>query len=143
MVSSILFNTIYLCKLKYKKINIKHLPFTLHIFIDANAKDVVNKLNRIKNKIERFEAKDYEMSEFAVASTFDLEYSLPGHYAVNYKHTDLNTIAHEVFHIVMWHNKYIGQKYSHNSEESFAYLFGFLISEIYEFTKGSNKLDKG
>jgi hypothetical protein len=115
----------------------------LHIFIDATARDMVNKLNRVKNKIERFEAKDYELNDLAVASSFDLEYSLPGHYAINFKHTDLNTIAHEVFHVVMWHNKYIGQKFSNTSEESYAYLFGFLISEINEFTTRSNKLDKG
>lgn len=80
---------------------------------------------------------DFELSTSIAAITHDLEYSLPGHYLIQFNHTDLNTIAHEVFHVVMWHNKYIGQKFNNGSEESYAYLFGYLISEINEFVKGS------
>jgi hypothetical protein len=124
--------------LKYKRIHIKHLPFTLHIFIGGNGKEVSARLNRIKNKLHKHNAQDFELSSSSSAYAYDLEYSLPGHYAIVFKHTDLNTIAHEVFHIVMWHNKYIGQRFNNGNEESFAYLFGYLISEIYDFQKTNN-----
>lgn len=129
--------SIYNSKLKYKKISLNHLPFTLHIFVNAMPVDMVKKMNRIKNKSQRFVKDDFDISESAVASSYDLEYSLPGHWLIAFKSTDLNTIAHEVFHIVMWHNKYIGQKFNNGSEESYAYLFGYLIQEINEFVKTS------
>lgn len=113
------------------------MPFTLHIFVNASSMDIVKKLNRIKSKSQRFTKEDFEISESAVASSYELEYSLPGHWLIIFKSTDLNTIAHEVFHIVMWHNKYIGQRFNGSSEESYAYLFGYLISEIHEFVKNS------
>ena len=125
-------------QLKYHKIVLKHLPFTLHIFVKATPMAIARKLNGIKLKSTKFEKSDFEMSASSVASTYDLEYSLPGHYLIHFHHTDLNTIAHEVFHVVMWHNKYIGQKFNNGSEESYAYLFGYLISEIDEFIKGHN-----
>lgn len=109
----------------------------MHIFVNASGKAIASKLNRIKFKSQRFEKDDFELSPSSAAITHDLEYSLPGHYLIQFNHTDLNTIAHEVFHVVMWHNKYIGQKFNNGSEESYAYLFGYLISEIHEFVKGS------
>lgn len=123
--------------LKYHKIVLKHLPFTLHIFVRSTPMGIAKKLNGIKLKSQRFDKSDFEMSASSVASTYDLEYSLPGHYLIHFHQTDLNTIAHEVFHVVMWHNKYIGQKFNNGSEESYAYLFGYLISEINELVKGS------
>lgn len=110
----------------------------MHIFIGGNGKEVSARLNRIKNKLHKHNAQDFELSSSSSAYAYDLEYSLPGHYAIVFKHTDLNTIAHEVFHIVMWHNKYIGQRFNNGNEESFAYLFGYLISEIYDFQKTNN-----
>lgn len=113
------------------------MPFTLHIFVNAKPVDVVKKMNRIRIKSQKFLKDDFEISDSAVASSYDLEYALPGHWLIAFKSTDLNTIAHEVFHIVMWHNKYIGQRFNSSSEESYAYLFGYLIQEIYEFIKTS------
>jgi len=43
-----------------------------------------------------------------------------------------------VWHVVMDHANYIGIKHDKSSEESFAYMFGYLIKQIHEFsTKGS------
>lgn len=113
------------------------MPFTLHIFVNAKPLDIVKKLNKSRNKNQRFKVDDFEISDSAVASSYELEYNLPGHWLIVFRATDLNTIAHEVFHVVMWHNKYIGQRFNSSSEESYAYLFGYLIQEIYEFVKAS------
>jgi hypothetical protein len=48
----------------------------------------------------------------------------------------IEAIAHEVWHVVMDHGRYIGLKHDQSSEESFAYLFGYLIKEIYELKTG-------
>lgn len=123
--------------MNYKRIKLQDRPFTLHIFYKATGKEIAAKLNRIKSKSERFLADDFELTEDSDAMTHYLEYSLPGQYAIVFRNADLETIAHEVWHIVMDHGRYIGLKHDNNSEESYAYLFGYLIKKIHDHFAGN------
>lgn len=104
----------------------------VHVFIKATAFEVANKLNRIRKKAEKFNPSEFTMDTDTDAQTCYLSHSMPGQYAVMFSKFDLETIAHEVWHVVMDHARYIGLKHDESSEESFAYLFGYLIKEIYE-----------
>ncbi|MDR1018975.1 MAG: hypothetical protein LBM02_09785 [Lachnospiraceae bacterium] len=52
------------------------------------------------------------------------------------KHTNpnylMNTLSHEVLHTVFAMMKHLGIKYSDKSEESFTYLNGYIMEEIYK-----------
>jgi hypothetical protein len=123
---------------RYRKIALPDRPFVLHVFHRATASQVAIKLNRCKNKAVRFKAEDFELDDFTDAQTHFLDYSLPGNYVIIFEKIDIETIAHEVWHVVMDHANYIGIKHDKSSEESFAYMFGYLIKQIHEFsTKGS------
>ena len=116
----------------YKKIALKDRPFVVHVFVKATAYEVATKLNRIKKKAEKFESSEFTMDADTDAQTCYLQHSLPGQYVIMFSKLSLEAIAHEVWHVVMDHGRYIGLKHDQNSEESFAYLFGYLIKEIYE-----------
>lgn len=45
---------------------------------------------------------------------------------------DHGTLAHEIYHCVYQVLKHLGMKPSHNSEEAYAYLTGYLTTEIYK-----------
>lgn len=126
--------------MRYKKIALQDRPFVLHVFHKAKANEVAVKLNRNKNKTVKFKAEDFELDDFTDAQTHFLDYSLPGNYVIIFIKMDIETIAHEVWHVVMDHANYIGIKHDKNSEESFAYLFGFLIKQIHEFSTNSGKV---
>lgn len=120
----------------YKKIALKDRPFVVHVFVKATAFEVATKLNRIRNKAERFNPSEFTMDPDTDAQTCYLGHSLPGQYAVMFSKLHIESIAHEVWHVVMDHARYIGLKHDQSSEESFAYLFGYLIKEIYECKTG-------
>ena len=122
----------------YKKIALKDRPFVVHVFVKATAKEVATKLNRIKKKSEKFDPSEFTMDHDTDAQTCYLSHSMPGHYAIMFSKLHIESIAHEVWHVVMDHARYIGLKHDDSSEESFAYLFGYLIKEIYE-CKANNK----
>lgn len=124
--------------MRYKRISLKDRPFVLHVFHKATAREVTTKLNRIKKKSIKFDVIDFTMDHDTDAQTCYLSHSLPGHYAIMFRSLTVETIAHEVWHVVMDHGRYIGLKHDENSEESFAYMFGYLIKEIHDFaTKNS------
>jgi len=121
----------------YKKIALKDRPFVVHVFVKATAFEVATKLNRIRNKSEKFNPSEFTMDSDTDAQTCYLEHSLPGQYVIMFTKLSIEAIAHEVWHVVMDHGRYIGLKHDQSSEESFAYLFGYLIKEIYELKTGS------
>mgnify|MGYP006187243195 FL=1 len=121
----------------YKKIALKDRPFVVHVFVKATAFEVASKLNRIRNKSEKFNPSEFTMDSDTDAQTCYLEHSLPGQYVIMFTKLSIEAIAHEVWHVVMDHGRYIGLKHDQSSEESFAYLFGYLIKEIYELKTGS------
>lgn len=50
-----------------------------------------------------------------------------------YKTADINTIAHECFHMVTLLMDFIGLKFDLNhNDEAYAYLLGYLVEEIYK-----------
>lgn len=114
----------------------KDRPFVVHVFVKATAFEVATKLNRIKNKSEKFNPSEFTMDCDTDAQTCYLEHNLPGHYGIMFTKLSIEAIAHEVWHVVMDHGRYIGLKHDQSSEESFAYLFGYLIKEIYELKTG-------
>lgn len=116
----------------YKKIALKDRPLVVHVFVKATAKEVATKLNRIHNKAVRFEPSEFTIAHDTDAQTCYLEHSLPGQYVIMFTKLSIEAIAHEVWHVVMDHGRYIGLKHDDSSEESFAYLFGYLIKEIHE-----------
>lgn len=118
----------------YKKIALKDRPLVVHVFVKATAKEVATKLNRIRNKAARFEPNEFTIDHDTDAQTCYLEHSLPGQYVIMFTKLSIEPIAHEVWHVVMDHARYIGLKHDHSSEESFAYLFGYLIKEIHGLT---------
>lgn len=126
--------------MKYKKITLQDRPFTLHVFFMATGSEVSARLNRNKKKLKKFKPEDFELDYNSGAETHYLDYALPGHYAIIFREMDLETIAHEVWHVVMDHGNYIGLKHDANSEESYAYLFGYLIKEIHEFSAKTGKV---
>lgn len=114
----------------------KDRPFVVHVFVKATAFEVASKLNRIRNKSEKFNPSEFTMDSDTDAQTCYLQHSLPGQYVIMFTKLSIEAIAHEVWHVVMDHGRYIGLKHDQSSEESFAYLFGYLIKEIYELKTG-------
>lgn len=110
----------------------------LHVFYKASAREVTTKLNRIRRKSVKFDLLEFTMDHDTDAQTCYLGHSLPGNYAIMLRRSDIESIAHEVWHVVMDHGRYIGLEHNEASEESYAYLFGYLIKQIHDFTqKGS------
>lgn len=118
----------------YKKIALKDRPLVVHIFVKATAKEVSTRLNRIRNKSGKFNPSEFTMAHDTDAQTCYLEHNLPGSYVIMFSKLTIDAIAHEVWHVVMDHARYIGLKHDESSEESFAYLFGYLIKEIHDLT---------
>ena len=124
--------------MRYKKIILKDRPFVLHVFYKASTREVTTKLNRIRKKSVKFDLLEFTMDHDTDAQTCYLGHSLPGNYAIMLRRSDIESIAHEVWHVVMDHGRYIGLEHNEASEESYAYLFGYLIKQIHDFTqKGS------
>ena len=112
----------------------KDRPLVVHIFVKATAKEVSTRLNRIRNKSGKFNPSEFTMAHDTDAQTCYLEHNLPGSYVIMFSKLTIDAIAHEVWHVVMDHARYIGLKHDESSEESFAYLFGYLIKEIHDLT---------
>lgn len=118
--------------MKYKRIVLKDRPFTLHVFHGYRPTEIALKLNAVNKSGRKFKASEFKMHKHSDAETHYLAPDMPSHYAIILGKVDIETIAHEVFHVVMEHHRYIGVTLDVSSEESFAYLFGYLIKEIHE-----------
>ena len=118
--------------MKYKRIILKDRPFRLHVFHGYRPGEIATKLNSINKSGNKFKALAFKPDRNSDAETHYLAPDMPGHYVINLIKVDIEVIAHEVFHVVMEHHRYIGVTPDVSSEESFAYLFGYLIKEIHE-----------
>lgn len=96
----------------------------LNLFKDYISKDIpektVNKIIKDLNAFKKGASACYTMrDDFIVIFFFDKEnYSL------------YEVVPHEVFHATMAYLGILGLKYSHESEEAYAYLFGYFCDII-------------
>lgn len=75
----------------------------------------------------------FVMDEKTEAATFDLEEALNGHLAIVFrKDVNVESIAHEAMHCASMHFRYIGQQLDVNSEESYAYMVGWITGIVHK-----------
>lgn len=117
----------------YKKIRHPERPLVLHIFIGCEPKAISQKLNRIKGNKVYFPSDFFVMSEETDAFTFDMGEGLSGHLAIVFRNnTSVESISHEAMHCVAHHFRYIGQPLDINSEESYAYMVGWITGIVHK-----------
>ena len=115
----------------YVYINHPERPFKLHVFIGVEPKDISRKLNRNRKKLHTFPRDYFSVHENDEAMTYNLEDTLPGHFVIQFVSTpELGTLAHEVFHVVAQHFRYVNMPLTKSSEESYAYMISYLIQHI-------------
>lgn len=122
----------------YAKIKHPERPFVLHIFVGVKPEDISKKLNRQKGRTMYFPSDYFDQeNNNDEALTHDLEDVLSGHFCIQFNSfPDIGTIAHEVFHVVAKHMRYVSLPLTESSEESYAYMFSWLVNEI------NNKIQK-
>jgi len=121
----------------YKKLRHTERPFVVHLFIGVSHLEIPKKLNRIKSKLAYFEPDYFQLDiNTTGACTFDLEETLPGHFCLYFPiKPDAGTIAHEVFHAVVRHFRYIGVDLTESNEETYAYSIDWIVTEIHKMIK--------
>lgn len=117
----------------YKKVRHQERPFVLHIFIGMAPDQIAKKLNKEKNGRISFEPDYFTLPDDTVGEAVDLEEFKHGHFAIIFRSTDVSPedIAHEAVHVTARHFRYIGQPLDINSEESYAYMIGWITGIIY------------
>ncbi len=106
-------------------------PFKLHIFIGVEPREISKKLNRNRKKLHTFPKDYFSVHQNDEAMTYNLEDSLPGHFVIQFTEVPkVGTLAHEVFHVVAQHFRYVNQPLTKSSEESYAYMISYLIQHI-------------
>ena len=117
-------------------------PFKLHVFIGEEPSYISKKYNKYKKKKCYF-PKDYFVPEHSEdeALTYDLEDSLPAHFCIQFFEVPkMGTLAHEVFHVVAMHMRYVNIPLNESSEETYAYMFSCLINKITDEIKKQYKV---
>ena len=116
-------------------------PFKLHVCVGVDPNVISRKLNRIRKKLYSFSKDYFDMHEHDEALTYDLVFSLPGHFVLQFRdYPDIGTLSHEVFHVVAMHMRYVNVPLTKASEEGYAYMFSFLMQKITdEITKHKAK----
>lgn len=115
----------------YKKLRHPERPFVLHIFIGCDPPGIARKLNLHKKKKSKIPPDYFIQDENDTAITHDLVDYLPGHFAIIlYPGYTAEDIAHEAVHATARHFRYIGQPLTIDSEESYAYMVGWITKVI-------------
>ena len=115
----------------YKRIHHPERPFIVHIVMGVESKKLAYKLNRNKTKIKSIPSDYFDQDANNEATVHDMVDFLPAHYVMIFHIAPpVNIIAHESFHCVAQHFRYIGQPLDENSEESYAYMLDWLTSVI-------------
>ena len=115
----------------YVYINHPERPFKLHVFIGVEPRDISKRLNRNRNKTHSFPKDYFSVHENDEAMSYNLEDSLPGHFVIQFTSVpNMGTLAHEVFHVVAQHFRYVSLPLTKSSEESYAYMISYLIQHI-------------
>jgi len=114
----------------YKVVRHQERPFVLHICIGMTPEAIATKLSTGKVK---FEPDYFILDSSAVGEAYDLEDTRPGHFAIIFlnDNIDISTMAHEATHVAIQHFRYIRQPLDINSEESYAYMIGWITGIIY------------
>lgn len=129
----------------YAKIRHPERPFVLHVFCKVDPREMSKKLNRIKSKNFYFPADFFDVEDKNdEALTHDLSETIPAHFCLQFpSYPDVGTIAHEVFHVVAMHMRYVNIPLQESSEETYAYMFSWLVGEVYKKIENAKKRDKG
>lgn len=114
----------------YKKVTHQERPFIVHICIGMTPASIARKLSTSKVK---FQSDYFQMHDNNVCEVYDLEEFRPGHFCMVFRNTKISVgdIAHEATHCTAQHFRYIGQPLSIESEESYAYMTGWITQIIY------------
>jgi hypothetical protein len=115
----------------YKKVRHQERPFVLHICIGMTPDAIAKRLNTTKLY---YEADYFTLDENAIGEAYDLHDTRPGHFVIIFRDDTIHTndIAHEAVHVAVRHFRYIGQPLDINSEESYAYMIGWITGIIYD-----------
>jgi hypothetical protein len=117
-------------------------PFKLHVFIGVDPTDISKRFNKYKKKKFYF-PKGYFVPEHGEdeALTYDLGDALPGHFCIQFFEVPkMGTLAHEVFHVVSMHMRYVSIPLNESTEETYAYMFSWLIDKITDEIKKQFKV---
>lgn len=108
-------------------------------FIYSNSYDAIiefaKKDGLNKPDLKYLEARDYEGYHFPI-----LDENVKEYYLIVLKDTDkykeVNTITHEILHLVVDILSNSGTKFNSKTEETYAYLVGYLNEEFFKFKDG-------
>lgn len=114
----------------YKKLSLQERPFVLHVCIGMASDAIARKLSTAK---VQFQPDYFVMHDNAIGEAYDLEDNRAGHFAIIFNTSDITVsdISHEAVHVVAQHFRYIGQPLDKSSEESYAYMVGWITQTIY------------
>lgn len=127
----------------YAKIRHPERPFVLHVFCGVEPSDISKKLNRIKKKEFYFTQDYFEIDRNDEAVTHDLSEVIHGHFCIQFHEVpNVGTIAHEIFHVVAKHMRYVNIPLDESSEETFAYMFSWLVGEVHKKLSNGKKNHK-
>ena len=127
----------------YKRIQHPERPFIVHIVMGVEPKKLAYKLNRNKTKLKSIPSDYFDQDANNEATVHDLVDYLPAHYVMIFHSApQFNAIAHESFHCVARHFRYIGQDLDESSEESYAYMLDWLTSVIIKTLSNHDKHTK-
>lgn len=117
------------------KIKIDLYDKTVHVFANCSYKQVLKELRKIDPEIED-DSKTYKLCQ-GVADLIEPTEKNPESYFwiwirkfTKGNHTHIDTVIHESFHTTIKIMEYTGHELCEGSEESYAYLNGFLASRI-------------
>lgn len=118
----------------YKKIQHPERPFVLHIFIGCDPKYIARKLNKEIDREYYYPVEAFATDNDVVATTYDMGGEAAGHIALAIHSPDIpiEFIAHEATHCTSIHFRYIGQMLDSNSEESYAYMVGWITGIVHK-----------
>lgn len=125
----------------YKVYRHPERPFVLHICIGHDSAFLEKKFNRRKHKLLSVEKNFFVEEDSIEMVTYDMADYVHGHFVIkvrdmNFKFED---IAHEAMHCTAMHFRYIGSKLDESSEESYAYMLGWIVGLFEKIRKKHDK----
>jgi hypothetical protein len=111
-----------------KKIELDTYPVVIHLFIDVTDDEI----REYVQKHECLYFKDLFTFTDLDEAMFVYEKNSPEVYLRFRNIDDPAIVAHECLHATAYLMRYIGVRFSKNSEEAYAYLLQTLIDKVYE-----------
>lgn len=111
-----------------KEISFDTYPVVIHVFIDSSNEEITEYIAENSLPLHK------DILEFPEETTalFTYSYDSPTVYLRFREIENQAIIAHEAFHVTAFIMRYIGVRFSKNSEEAYAYLLQSIIEKIYE-----------